>query len=111
MTNFQMPPQKIQMIKDLREATGLGLGEAKAVVDYLYRGHGPVNRLINEIRDNPSQNYTWTNTANPELDVYGVGRKRVTGSEGGSGLSLDLEERVAKIERFIQNMYQDGDGA
>lgn len=100
-------PQKIQMIKDMRAATGLGLGEAKAVVDYLYRHNGPVQALVSHVRNNPDEAYTWRTVADPDLDVYGAGVKRLTPTEGGSS----LEERVSKIERFIQNMYTEESGS
>lgn len=45
--------QKIEAIKLLREATGLGLANAKVLVDRAYRTHGP-QKPIPSFADQPS---------------------------------------------------------
>ena len=45
--------QKIEAIKLLREATGLGLANAKVLVDKASRTHGP-KRVIKSFADEPS---------------------------------------------------------
>lgn len=90
-------PMKIQMIKELRETTGLGLGEAKAVVDWLCRGGGPINRLIEDVRADleeiaymgvPFAPGPFISTASP-----------VSSPEEDKSLTA----RVEAIERWIQN--------
>lgn len=102
-------PQKIQMIKEVREMTGLGLGHAKQLIDALCREGGPVSRMITEVQLHNDTAYEGGPSLSRLPDLSAAPRGTVgtpyyakTESFDTTGSAGDLEERVARIENWIR---------
>lgn len=103
-------PGRIPIIKEVREVTGLGLADAKAMVDYMFRRGGSMHGMINTILDesvaaggNPGYVYNNVPTV-PTVGVVATPKPYTVDRPSQAELDgYDLEERVARIERWIQN--------
>lgn len=102
---MNVPPQKIQLIKEIRQMTGLGLAEAKGIIDYLFREHGPMNTYTDEVQQRSSERYTFLPGSSTAPDFSGsmrINRAGAAGTGDDSDVNGDHEARIKRIEDFIR---------